>query len=65
MANGKKRGRWHGHEPRTSTNTQGAIQEVLNEQAPGTTWIVEMEVKRIGNPLHDYRIVLTPGTTEE
>ena len=61
MANGKKKGRWQGQEARTFNDFKDAIREVLNEQAPGSIWVVEMEVKKVGNPLHDYRIVLSPG----
>jgi hypothetical protein len=61
MPNGKKKGRWQGHEARDFDDFKDAIREVLNQQAPGSTWVVEIEVKKVGNPLHDYRIVLSPS----
>jgi hypothetical protein len=60
MPNGKKKGRWQGQEARDFDDFKDAIREVLNQQAPGSTWVVEIEVKKVGNPLHDYRIVLSP-----
>jgi hypothetical protein len=35
-----------------------AIREELDKKPAGTEWIVEIEVKKQGNPVHDYRIVL-------
>lgn len=60
MPPGKKKGRWKG-ELGNFNDFKEAVQEVLNQQEPDSVWIVELEVKRIGNPIHDYRIVLTPG----
>jgi hypothetical protein len=61
MADGKKKGRWHGKEAQNFNDFKDAIREVLNEQPSGSTWVVEMEVKKVGNPIHDYRIVLSPS----
>jgi hypothetical protein len=67
MADGKKFGRWHGQEAQTFKEFSVAIGEVLHAQPPESTWVVEMEVKKVvGNPagttpIHDYRIVLSPG----
>ncbi len=60
-APGKKYGRWQGKNADDFKDYQKAVREILHQQPEGSTWVVEMEVKRIGNPIHDYRIVLTPG----
>ena len=57
---GKKKGRWQGHAARDFQDFQNAVKEILNEQEQGSTWIVETEVRKVGNPVHDYRIVLSP-----
>lgn len=57
---GKKVGRWQGGGASSFQAYQRAIRELLDEQEPGTTWLVEVEVKKVGNPIHDYRIVLNP-----
>lgn len=62
MPPGKKKGRWQGKEAGNFNEFKQAIREVLNQQEPDSIWIVELEVKKVGNPIHDYRIVLTPGT---
>ena len=56
---GKKKGPWHGRDPEHFADYLNAIHHVLDDQDPGSVWIVEMEMKR--NPVHDYRIVLTPS----
>jgi hypothetical protein len=38
-----------------------AIREVLNKQEWDSIWTVELQVRRVGNPIHQYRIVLRPG----
>lgn len=60
-APGKKYGEWQGKDADDFKDYQKAVKKILHEQPAGSTWIVGMEVKRIGNPIHDYRIVLTPG----
>jgi hypothetical protein len=57
---GKKKGPWKNNDASTFKEYQDAIKELLNQQPPGSTWMVEVEVKRVGNPIHDYRIVLSP-----
>jgi hypothetical protein len=37
-----------------------AIKEELNTKPPNSEWVVEMEVKKSGNPIHEFRIVLRP-----
>jgi hypothetical protein len=59
MAEGKKKGRWH-DEARNFQDYKEAIREILNDQPPGSAWAVEIEVRRSGNPIHQYRIVLGP-----
>ena len=55
---GKKRGPWQGGQARDFKAFQKAIRDLLDEQDPHTSWVVEIEVKK--NPVHDYRIVLSP-----
>ena len=38
-----------------------AIREQLNTKPAGTEWTVQIEVKKQGNPIHEYRIVLSPA----
>jgi hypothetical protein len=35
-----------------------AIKDALDEKPDGSEWRVEIEVKKKGNPVHEYRIVL-------
>ncbi len=37
-----------------------AIRDELKDKDPGTEWAVRIEVKKVGNPIHEYRIVLSP-----
>jgi hypothetical protein len=37
-----------------------AINDELDKKSAGTEWAVEIEVKKKGNPVHEYRIVLRP-----
>lgn len=39
---------------------QGAIEQELRSKPADSEWIVEIEVKKTGNPIHDYRIILRP-----
>jgi hypothetical protein len=39
---------------------QAAIEEELRTKPDNSEWVVELEVKKRGNPIHDYRIVLRP-----
>lgn len=57
----KKTGPWHQAPAPSFAAFQKAIKDVLDEQAVGSEWVVEMEVRRRGNPIGDYRIVLSPG----
>ena len=59
-APGRQVGRWQGEKAQSFQAYQRAIEELLNQQDAGTTWTVVVEVKKIGNPIHDYRIVLNP-----
>lgn len=60
MADGdKKKGPWQGGEAKDFKDFQKAIRHVLDQQDPHTKWVVEIEVKR--NPVHDYRIILSPA----
>ena len=58
---GKKKGEWQGGPAENFDAYQAAIRKVLNAQPPGSQWVVDVEVKRVGNPVHDYRIVLSPS----
>jgi hypothetical protein len=40
---------------------KSAIRAELNKKPNDSEWIVNIEVKKRGNPVHDYRIFLTPG----
>lgn len=61
MAPNKVKGEWQGGDARDFREFQKAIRDVLKEQPRDSTWVVEIEVKKVGNPIHDYRIVLSPG----
>jgi hypothetical protein len=37
---------------------KNAIKEALRDKQDGSEWRVEIEVKKKGNPVHEYRIVL-------
>ena len=37
---------------------KNAIKEALRGKQDGSKWRVEIEVRKKGNPVHDYRIVL-------
>jgi hypothetical protein len=39
-----------------------AIREVLQGEAHDSIWNVQVQVKKSGNPIHQYRIVITPGS---
>lgn len=56
-----KKGPWK-DEAEDFKDYKDAIQEVLREEAPNSLWNVQVQVRKSGNPIHQYRIVLTPGT---
>jgi hypothetical protein len=59
MAPDKKIGNWKGKDLTSFKEFRDAIEEMLDAQPPHTAWVVELEVKK--NPIHDYRIILSPG----
>lgn len=38
-----------------------AIREELDKKPAGSEWVVKIEVKKAGNPIHEYRVVLQPA----
>jgi hypothetical protein len=47
-------------EARDFNDFKNAIKEELRGKDDGSEWRVEIEVKKKGNPVHEYRIVLRP-----
>ena len=39
-----------------------AIREVLRNEPHDSIWNVQVQVRKSGNPIHQYRIVLGPGS---
>lgn len=56
-----KKGPWNG-EARDFQDFQDAIRDVLKDEAPNSLWNVQIQVKKSGNPIHQYRIVISPGS---
>lgn len=38
-----------------------AIRELLNKQRADSMWTAQLDVRKSGNPIHQYRIVLEPA----
>lgn len=55
----RKKGPWKG-EARNFDEFKHAIRELLDEESEGAERSVEIEVRKVGNPIHQYRIVLGP-----
>jgi hypothetical protein len=55
----RKKGRWK-DEAESFAEYKDAIREVLDGEAENSVWSVELEVRKVGNPIHQYRIVLGP-----
>jgi hypothetical protein len=39
-----------------------AIREVLRDEPHDSIWNVQVQVRKSGNPIHQYRIILGPGS---
>ena len=59
MSPPEPQGGWHG-KARDFAELQRAIEAELRTKPDGSEWIVEIQVKKVGNPIHDYKIVLRP-----
>jgi hypothetical protein len=56
-----KKGPWK-DEARDFDEFKDAIREAMRDEPMNSVWRVDMEVRKSGNPIHQYRIILTPGT---
>jgi Holliday junction resolvase RusA-like endonuclease len=56
-----KKGPWK-TKARDFEEYQKAISDLLNEQEDDSKWHLGIEVRKSGNPIHQYRVVLTPIT---
>ena len=56
----RRKGPWK-NEANDFEEFKDAIREVLRDEMD-SVWRVEMEVRKSGNPIHQYRIILGPGT---
>jgi hypothetical protein len=54
-----KKGPWK-TKARDFAEFQDAISELMNEQEEASEWRLGIELRKSGNPIHQYRIVLTP-----
>lgn len=59
MPPGKKEGPWRDGRNKGYDDLQEAIEQALHGEPRDSEWVVSIEVKKKGNPIHDYRIVLT------
>jgi hypothetical protein len=57
----KKKGPWR-DEAGDFREFKDAIRDVLRSEPRDSVWNVEIEVRKSGNPIHQYRIVLAPAT---
>jgi hypothetical protein len=55
-----KTGRWRDGSDKGYEDFKAAIKELLKDEDMDSEWTVGIEVKKKGNPVHDYRIVLRP-----
>lgn len=55
----RKKGPWK-REAGNFDEFKDAIRELLDEESEGAERSVEIEVRKVGNPIHQYRIVLGP-----
>jgi len=53
------KGKWK-DEARDFAAFKNAIREELNKKPAGSEWIVEIQVKKSGNPIHEFSIELRP-----
>jgi hypothetical protein len=60
MAAGNKTGKWRDGSQKGYDDFKDAIRDLLKDEPMDSEWAVEIEVKKRGNPIHDYRIVLRP-----
>ncbi|MBA2360684.1 MAG: hypothetical protein H0V79_07130 [Actinobacteria bacterium] len=60
MAAGNKTGEWRDGSSKGYDDFKDAIKKVLSDAPHDSEWTVGIEVKKRGNPVHDYRIVLQP-----
>ena len=56
-----KKGPWK-TKARDFEEYQDAISDVLNQQEDNSEWRLSIELRKSGNPIHQYRVVLTPIT---
>jgi hypothetical protein len=56
----RQEGEWKDEAPDFDAYKE-AIRQVLDKQEWESQWTVELEVRRVGNPIHQYRIVLKPA----
>jgi hypothetical protein len=57
----RKKGPWK-NEAESFAEYKDAIREVLKDEPENSVWSVELEVRKSGNPIHQYRIVLGPSS---
>lgn len=63
-ANGEellRKGPWK-EEAQDFEEYKDAIREVLRSEPHDSIWNVQVQVRKSGNPIHQYRIVLGPGS---
>ena len=56
-----KKGPWK-DEAESFRDYKEAIRELLDGEEHNSIWNVEVQVRKSGNPIHQYRIVLGPGS---
>ena len=57
----RKKGPWK-DEAESFSDYKEAIRELLDGEEENSVWSVEIEVRKVGNPIHQYRVILGPGT---
>lgn len=56
-----KKGPWK-DEARDFEEYKNAIRDVLKDEPHDSIWNVQVQVRKSGNPIHQYRIILGPGS---
>jgi hypothetical protein len=56
-----KKGSWK-NEAEDFGEYKDAIREVLRDAPHDSIWNVQVQVRKSGNPIHQYRIILGPGS---